>query len=537
MDMSIILDIPNSDKIAMFSNSQFDINEMPLGNRSFMNYLPCHSETEQLSIPDSKSKKNDITLDCNNLELSLLLTSTLNKSCHMQQINTCNISLYDSTNNNENPSDETADLQVGRPSLQSKSGFLDETHIHISLWLTKGDENVILAEAGIQTTDTLDSRLHGNDKLVVFSDENQKADDFISHGKDGFNYASNKAADDSFSHKSYTPNTMDFRGIAVRQTVQTDDPQTEIKSSVEGMAKNYSVKGTQEINAKEMLKVMPESIMKDLTKSHMPDTFVVNDSEIAASNISGTNKTPDESTNLRKGYETHMLYGSTNDNEDTLYPYSLPQGEKRERQNALLQGDKELNNLYPLTGAGNEEGEEIFSDENQKAGDFISHGKDRFNNAVNTTAEDGFSHMFSEHSQNKNNPAASEIAAVARRIADMSGNRFHITSKDATSVEVSVEPEEIGRLDIKLSLDKDAVKARITAFEHVGKEIIEKNIHNIIDSLIKEGINIGSFSVALKERREQQNCQFNKDEQRVIKVMDSRPQRSFVSDNNISIFV
>lgn len=36
---------------------------------------------------------------------------------------------------------------------------------------TKGNENVIPAEAGIQRTKRLDSRLHGNGGLEAFSDE------------------------------------------------------------------------------------------------------------------------------------------------------------------------------------------------------------------------------------------------------------------------------------------------------------------------------------------------------------------------------
>ena len=36
----------------------------------------------------------------------------------------------------------------------------------------KGNENVIPAKAGIQKTKELDSRLHGNDGLEVFSGEN-----------------------------------------------------------------------------------------------------------------------------------------------------------------------------------------------------------------------------------------------------------------------------------------------------------------------------------------------------------------------------
>jgi hypothetical protein len=38
---------------------------------------------------------------------------------------------------------------------------------------TKGNENVIPAKAGIQKAKSLDSRLHGNDGLEVFSGESK----------------------------------------------------------------------------------------------------------------------------------------------------------------------------------------------------------------------------------------------------------------------------------------------------------------------------------------------------------------------------
>jgi KDO2-lipid IV(A) lauroyltransferase len=52
---------------------------------------------------------------------------------------------------------------------------------NISLRLTKGDENVIPAEAGIQKAKELDSRLHGNDKLDVFSYQDIDSDSPKSH--------------------------------------------------------------------------------------------------------------------------------------------------------------------------------------------------------------------------------------------------------------------------------------------------------------------------------------------------------------------
>jgi hypothetical protein len=54
---------------------------------------------------------------------------------------------------------------------------------------TKGHENVIPAKAGIQSIRELDSRLHGNDGLEVFSGESERVlkDDKVLQNPDIFN--------------------------------------------------------------------------------------------------------------------------------------------------------------------------------------------------------------------------------------------------------------------------------------------------------------------------------------------------------------
>jgi flagellar hook-length control protein FliK len=78
-----------------------------------------------------------------------------------------------------------------------------------------------------------------------------------------------------------------------------------------------------------------------------------------------------------------------------------------------------------------------------------------------------------------------------------------ITKRDGTAIEVSLEPDGIGKLNIHLSLDRGLVNARIGVSETVGKELIENNMHSIVNALHNEGINIGSFSVHLKDKRKE----------------------------------
>ena len=86
-------------------------------------------------------------------------------------------------------------------------------------------------------------------------------------------------------------------------------------------------------------------------------------------------------------------------------------------------------------------------------------------------------------------------------ISQLSRENFVITRKDNTSLELSIEPEGIGKLDIHLSLDKGTIHARINASEDLGKDFIDRNMNNILQTLSDEGINIGSFSINLRDRK------------------------------------
>jgi flagellar hook-length control protein FliK len=82
---------------------------------------------------------------------------------------------------------------------------------------------------------------------------------------------------------------------------------------------------------------------------------------------------------------------------------------------------------------------------------------------------------------------------------------FILQKKGDASIEVSLEPEGMGKIDIELTLDRGFINAQINASEIIGKEIIERNLYAILSSLIDEGLNIGSFSVSLRNRQGDMN--------------------------------
>ncbi|HMK49487.1 MAG TPA: flagellar hook-length control protein FliK [Thermodesulfovibrionales bacterium] len=112
-----------------------------------------------------------------------------------------------------------------------------------------------------------------------------------------------------------------------------------------------------------------------------------------------------------------------------------------------------------------------------------------------------------------------------------------IAKKNDNSIEVTVKPDGVGKIQIHLSLDKGIVHAKVDASEVAGKDFIDRNIHNILSTLSDEGINIGSFSVHLGERRDERA-----DSRGFAKTDRTAPEPQIIpvsapGDNCINIFV
>jgi hypothetical protein len=72
--------------------------------------------------------------------------------------------------------------------------------------------------------------------------------------------------------------------------------------------------------------------------------------------------------------------------------------------------------------------------------------------------------------------------------------------KGSSKLGVSVNHEILGKLNINLNMDKGILNVHINAAEKVTREFIENNIQHIVDSLAKDGVSVGGFSVGLRNR-------------------------------------
>ena len=107
-----------------------------------------------------------------------------------------------------------------------------------------------------------------------------------------------------------------------------------------------------------------------------------------------------------------------------------------------------------------------------------------------------------DNAANSNNVKFVQPIKESPESAYIRENTFIITKKDDASIDVFVGTKSLGKLHIELTLDKGAINAHINVSDTIGKELIVNNLHNILNTLNNEGLNIGSFSVSLKDKRD-----------------------------------
>lgn len=73
---------------------------------------------------------------------------------------------------------------------------------------------------------------------------------------------------------------------------------------------------------------------------------------------------------------------------------------------------------------------------------------------------------------------------------------FHIV-QDGNRLTVSLEPDGMGKLDINLSLEKGVLHAHVHVQDEQARSLMENNMRQLIETLTREGLNVGGFMVSL----------------------------------------
>ena len=85
---------------------------------------------------------------------------------------------------------------------------------------------------------------------------------------------------------------------------------------------------------------------------------------------------------------------------------------------------------------------------------------------------------------------------------------FVLKKYSPSSLEVSLEPEGLGTLNVELKIVNHHLNAQITVNDFQGKELLEKNLPQLLADLNKGGLQIGEFSVSLRNQGKDPQADF-----------------------------
>jgi hypothetical protein len=77
---------------------------------------------------------------------------------------------------------------------------------------------------------------------------------------------------------------------------------------------------------------------------------------------------------------------------------------------------------------------------------------------------------------------------------------FQVRHGDGTTVELVLDPDGLGQVEVELNLTRDLLQGQITVQDPTQKELIERNLPLLMNDLLREGLQVGGFTVSLKQR-------------------------------------
>jgi flagellar hook-length control protein FliK len=140
-------------------------------------------------------------------------------------------------------------------------------------------------------------------------------------------------------------------------------------------------------------------------------------------------------------------------------------------------------------------------------------------------------------------PVQEAGSAPPARTADPVEPFDHTVSiiRDGNRLAVKLEPEGLGKLNIDLSLDRGTVHAHIQVADDAARNVIQDNMQQIVESLMKEGLSVGGFTVSLKNGGQQADEQANEAGQHHPRTADSVQPSAFTAaaaaGSGINLFV
>jgi flagellar hook-length control protein FliK len=124
---------------------------------------------------------------------------------------------------------------------------------------------------------------------------------------------------------------------------------------------------------------------------------------------------------------------------------------------------------------------------------------------MNTQGQSFFTNERPEELNNPDKNGATKITHAnhpteARETGLTAQQSFTIKNQGPSSVALFLEPAGLGKLDIELKVTHDRIHGQILVNDASGKDLIENNLPNLLSDMVNEGLQIGQFTVSLKNQ-------------------------------------
>lgn len=99
---------------------------------------------------------------------------------------------------------------------------------------------------------------------------------------------------------------------------------------------------------------------------------------------------------------------------------------------------------------------------------------------------------------------ASSMPTNLSKVIQVNDQTFSVVRRGDHALEITLQPEGLGKLNLEVSVSKGVVTAHINAPDQASKDVIERNLQGILEELQKEGLDMGGFSVDVRKGTDEQ---------------------------------
>ena len=128
-----------------------------------------------------------------------------------------------------------------------------------------------------------------------------------------------------------------------------------------------------------------------------------------------------------------------------------------------------------------------------------------------------------------------ERASALPAFRDISDGIFHLTSGN-NRVGLSLRHDDLGRMNISLTMNKGLVDIHVNAVDRIAREYIENNLQQLMDVLKEGGVSIGGFSIAHREGRNEFRKAFAGSDDTISETVMNAMDRSTRNARLVSVF-